>query len=80
MDTQDVLRREVWLAAERASADVLMDQNAASAYLGVSPRTAERWRAQRTGPPFVRLSARAIRYSRSAIVAWLASRTVKESA
>ncbi|MGD0290581.1 MAG: helix-turn-helix domain-containing protein [Candidatus Binataceae bacterium] len=80
MDTQDdLLRRDVWLAAERARADLLMDQNAASAYIGVSPRTMERWRAERTGPPFIRLSVRAIRYSRAAIVAWIAGRTVRES-
>jgi predicted DNA-binding transcriptional regulator AlpA len=56
--------------------DVLLDQDSASALLAVSPRTMERWRAERTGPPFVRLSARAIRYSRAALRRWLSERTM----
>jgi predicted DNA-binding transcriptional regulator AlpA len=75
----DVLRREAWLAVEGTRADVLLRQDAASALIGVSPRTMERWRNERSGPPFVRLSARAIRYSRAALCTWLATRTVENT-
>jgi len=56
--------------------DQLLDERGAAALLGVSTRTMERWRAERTGPPFVRLSARAIRYSRAALLRWIAEKTV----
>ena len=39
-------------------------------FLGVSPRTIERWRRLRIGPPFHKLSAPAIRYSSSALRDW----------
>ena len=42
--------------------DVLLDQAAAARILNLSGRTMERWRAQRIGPAYLRLSARAIRY------------------
>jgi hypothetical protein len=58
--------------------DRVEDQNWTSARLGVSPRTLERWRAVRRGPPYIRVSAHAIRYSRQALTDWLASRTVTE--
>jgi predicted DNA-binding transcriptional regulator AlpA len=63
--------------AQEQRDDVLLDQDSSSALLGVSPRTLERWRAERTGPPFVRLSARAIRYSRVALRRWLSENTVE---
>jgi predicted DNA-binding transcriptional regulator AlpA len=59
-----------------AADDQLLDQETAAALLGVSPRTMERWRAERSGPPFIKLSARAIRYSRRALLLWIAERTV----
>ena len=43
-------------------AEELLSSTQASARLGVSPRTLDGWRVRGGGPPFVRLSARAIRY------------------
>lgn len=42
----------------------LIDERAAAAYLGVSVRTMQNGRQTGTGPPFVRLSARCIKYIR----------------
>jgi predicted DNA-binding transcriptional regulator AlpA len=39
-------------------------------FLGVSPRTVERWRLLRIGPPFFKLSARSVRYSSAALREW----------
>jgi len=36
--------------------------------------TVKRWRATRTGPPFMRIG-RHVRYSRQAVLEWAASRT-----
>jgi predicted DNA-binding transcriptional regulator AlpA len=56
--------------------DQLLDHDSAAALLGVSPRTMERRRAERSGPPWIKLSARAIRYSRRALLVWISERTV----
>jgi predicted DNA-binding transcriptional regulator AlpA len=52
--------------------------NGASAalFLALSERTLERWRRDRTGPSFIRMSARAIRYRLSDLRAWRDGRTV----
>jgi predicted DNA-binding transcriptional regulator AlpA len=56
--------------------DQLIDQRGAAALIGNSERTLERWRAERTGPPYIKLSPRAVRYSRAGLIEWLRSRTV----
>lgn len=50
---------------------------AAAGFLGVSPRSLERWRLQRIGPPFTKLSARAIRYNAVTLRTWRDARTVE---
>lgn len=47
--------------------------------LDVSERTVKDWRADRTGPPFVRLG-RAVRYRKSDVDAWLRSHSVETAA
>jgi predicted DNA-binding transcriptional regulator AlpA len=51
--------------------DQLYDQRGAALFLRVSERTLERWRAERTGPSFIKLSARAVRYRLSSLRAYL---------
>lgn len=43
--------------------DRSLDTAQAADFLGVSPRSMERWRLQKVGPPYFKLSPRAIRYS-----------------
>ena len=43
----------------------------------VSARTLERERATGSGPPFIRVGPRQVRYQRAALLAWLAARTVQ---
>jgi len=52
-----------------ASADLLTARET-SAYLGVSERTLESWRAKGGGPIYIKLRWR-IRYRRKALDAWL---------
>lgn len=65
-----------------ASTEILTDTDRpltteqAADFLGVSPRTMERWRLRRVGPSFVKLSARAIRYSSAALRHWRDGQTV----
>ncbi len=56
--------------------DELLDAASTALFLGLSERTLERWRRERTGPSFIRMSARASRYRLSDLRAWRDRRTV----
>ena len=43
----------------------------AAEMIGVTEQTMRRWRSQNTGPPFVRLSKRTVRYSRQSLIDWM---------
>jgi predicted DNA-binding transcriptional regulator AlpA len=49
----------------------LLDEAGLCAWLSISPKTAQAWRAQRRGPPYVKL-CRSVRYRPADIRAWLA--------
>jgi predicted DNA-binding transcriptional regulator AlpA len=53
----------------------LIDEKRLCADLGISSVTATKWRARAEGPRFIKVG-RLIRYRRSDVEAWLASRTV----
>lgn len=46
----------------------------AAAYLGLSPRTLEKWRVLGDGPPYSRLGGRRVVYYLADLDAWLMSR------
>ena len=52
----------------------LLTENAVAARLGLSPATLRNWRVNGLGPPFVRLSRRAVRYEAEVVDEWIASR------
>lgn len=54
------------------SAPLLVDTASAAAMLGLSPRTLEGMRARGGGPPYVRVSARCVRYRVTDLEAWAA--------
>jgi helix-turn-helix protein len=43
---------------------------AAAEFLGVSAQSMEKWRAQRTGPEYFKLSAKAVRYRLVTLRRW----------
>lgn len=49
----------------------LLPPKTVASMLSVSVRALEAWRYRGEGPPFIRISARCVRYRRSAIEAWL---------
>jgi predicted DNA-binding transcriptional regulator AlpA len=55
----------------------LLSQAETAELLNLKPRTLERWRQKREGPPWVCYSARCVRYRRSEVLRWLAAHEVK---
>ncbi|MBI3441223.1 MAG: helix-turn-helix domain-containing protein [Proteobacteria bacterium] len=47
-----------------------MDENQAAAFLGYSPRALQKWRGCGSGPKFVKVSGRSIRYRRKDLIQW----------
>ena len=54
--------------------DALLNQGQAASLIGVSERTLECWRWRGDGPPYVKISRRAVRYRRRDIREWAESR------
>lgn len=54
--------------------DALLNQRQAASLIGVSERTLECWRWRGGGPPFVKISRRAVRYRRKDIDQWVGER------
>ena len=54
--------------------DALLNQGQAASLIGVSERTLECWRCRGGGPPFVKISRRAVRYRRQDIDQWVGER------
>jgi len=62
--------------ANRAMNDIedrLLTESEAAHLLNVSRRCLQGWRSRGGGPPFVRISARCIRYSRADLDRWIDS-------
>ena len=52
----------------------LLTETAVATRLSLSPATLRNWRVKGLGPPFVRLSRRAVRYEAAAVDEWIAAR------
>lgn len=53
---------------------ILLDERAAATAIGMTPRTMQEWRRTGTGPPYVRISSRCVRYRPEDLAAWAAER------
>ena len=58
--------------------DALLTEQQAALLLGVTTRALQKWRVRGTGPQFVRISSRCVRYRRRDLVDWAAER-IKQS-
>jgi predicted DNA-binding transcriptional regulator AlpA len=63
------------LVAAAGGLDDLLSTVATAELLGLSVQWLETQRSRGGGPPFVRLSPKAIRYRRGDLITWLAERT-----
>jgi len=59
--------------------DALLREADAAEYLRYQPRALQEWRRLGTGPEFVRVSARSVRYRRRDLDAWVAARVRKST-
>ena len=57
----------------------LLNQRQAADLIGVSERTLECWRSRGGGPPFVKISRRAVRYRRQDIDQWVGERVQRST-
>jgi excisionase family DNA binding protein len=78
------VEKAVFFAAQRAigmnaNTDSLLTEAQAAKLLGIKPRTVRAWRA-RNGLPYVKISAKTIRFLDSDIRVWLQRRRVAISA
>jgi predicted DNA-binding transcriptional regulator AlpA len=62
-------------SAPNAHYSQFIDERQLCADLGISSVTATKWRARAEGPPFIKVG-RLVRYRRTDVDAWLASRTI----
>ena len=53
---------------------ILLDERAAAAALGMTPRAMQEWRRSGGGPQYVRISSRCIRYRPEDLREWAAER------
>jgi predicted DNA-binding transcriptional regulator AlpA len=49
---------------------ILLDGNAAAAYLGIAKQTLAKWRVEGRGPPYLKLGG-AVRYAAADLNAWI---------
>lgn len=54
--------------------DRLMNEHEAADFMNYSVRALQNWRVRGGGPPYVRISARSIRYRRRDLIAWAEGR------
>ena len=57
--------------------ECLMTPNEVAKFIGVAPYTIAKLRMKKTGPKFLRVGIKTIRYRKSDVIAWL-ERTTKE--
>jgi predicted DNA-binding transcriptional regulator AlpA len=61
-----------------ADVDAALNENQASEFLGVSPRTLQAWRVRGGGPRYTKIG-RSVRYQRRELVAFQKSHTVSST-
>ena len=60
--------------------DALATERQAADFLGVTTRALQKWRATGTGPRFVRISSRCVRYRRRDLTTWAEDRLKSSTA
>ena len=75
----DSLLNEERAASFCADPDALLNEGQAASFLQVSVKTLQTWRHKGNGPPFVKISKRAIRYRRRDLIRFCSDRLVSST-
>lgn len=59
------------ISNKKSTTPTLLCEKEVAKLLGLSIKTLQKWRIQGEGPPFIRLSPKAIRYQLDDVLAWL---------
>ncbi len=51
--------------------EILLREEQAARFLGVSPRALANWRSKGDGPTVIRISGRCLRYRRKDLIVWI---------
>ena len=62
--------------APHTDPEALLTEKQAAELLNVTPKTLALWRYQETGPDWIRLGKRAVRYRKQTVVDWVKDREV----
>jgi predicted DNA-binding transcriptional regulator AlpA len=65
--------------SERLAPSLLLSQEEAAEFLGLSPSTLSSWRVEGRGPKFIRISGRAVRYRAGDLEIFISEREVQPS-
>ena len=60
--------------------ETLLTEVQAAELLQVTPRAVQKWRAEGTGPRFIRISGRCVRYRRRDLIEWTEARLKSSTA
>jgi predicted DNA-binding transcriptional regulator AlpA len=58
-------------------ANDIVSEKEAGRFIGLVGHTLRKWRQLRIGPPYIKISARCVRYRRADLLRWLESRRVE---
>ena len=73
-DKLDSLIQKARIAKFRLDPDALLNEEEAATLIGFTRRALQAWRVRGGGPPFLRISSRALRYLRSDLLSWAESK------
>ena len=59
--------------------DALLTEEEAAAFLGYSKRALQNWHHRGDGPPYIRISERAVRYRRRDLIDWCEELTMEHT-
>jgi predicted DNA-binding transcriptional regulator AlpA len=59
--------------------DALLTEEEAAEFLGYSKRALQNWRHRGDGPPYIRISERAVRYRRRDLIEWCEDLTMEST-
>ena len=74
-----MIRKESMMTRDTNDPDQLLTEKEAAELICYSQRALQNWRVRGGGPPYVKVSARSIRYQRRDVLEWIEARKRKHT-